>query len=1100
MANIRLKKILSLLICLVMLCGILPTVALATEPDEGETSTGEKAGECSCVEKCTEDGVNNECTICSAEGAELSVCKGKSLYPACEHHNHDEDCGGLNNACSFVCQDCIVKINSMLIELPDTLNISAGNRDAVIAALGAIDGIKAKLSDAAIAAVDWTKYSIATMGLQKPEGWFGFYFSKAYEAGTDGPLASFSFMGSDGPATLIGADMLSTSSSASPTPNGDSVLYYLPSGTYSVVESVEGNWDMSLSVNGSPVSGSSFTGDAGQIYELMVTNSFARIDLNNCVVTLPEETITYDGTAKEPEIKVTAQDAPVPSDFYTVIYANNINAGENTASITITGKEPYSTGENTVFFSIAKRDITLSDIEAEDKVYDGTTAATVSGTFLASDLPDGHELNLGTALAGFADPNAGNSKKISITFPDATVTFNGEDITGNFNFVTDVAASISPKPITITPQEAGKNYLEMDPVLKYDVEGLVDGEKLEGYLGRWSGEVVGEYPIVLGSIQTKNPNYDITLVPANFSIQPLSITVSGITADNKTYDGTTDAKLNMDEVKINYTDSERSFSITDATAHFPDPNAGTDKTVTVTDIVFNVTGDDAKNFVLVNDDTITADILPLELKVTVTNNTKIYGESDPDQFTYETDPATDIDGSAFELSIGRAEGEDANSYDFTADASDNYSFVFQNKFVIEAIDIAAVLLDIQVDSPVEYTGNEIDGIKSLSFDTDLEEGTDYTIEGNMQSKLGTHTITLNGKGNYTGSYTASYFIVPPSIIEDLISGEISKDNATLDQLDDLKLLESALASVDEDTSASDEEKLKWQDAADKLPDILDSLETLEAREALEKLLNSDDIKAVWNIKADSVKPEDREKLEKAKADIEQLLTDHGSRLSDEQKTDPENILEDVNAALDVLDKIDDKIAEIEKWLKDNESKFGPDQSKLREEYNDFMDEIGKLDTNSKAAVNAAIGAKLEAARVKLYTYKLTLGDGSTWIKGSTAGLSFSANGDIKQFNLMVDGNIVPKTSYTVPAGSTVVTLNPAYLNTLYLGWHSVQFVYTDGSSNLGHFLVSSSTTSTINGVRTGDDADTELWMGLILMSFGGMAVTVPALRRRKSKN
>ena len=77
------------------------------------------------------------------------------------------------------------------------------------------------------------------------------------------------------------------------------------------------------------------------------------------------------------------------------------------------------------------------------------------------------------------------------------------------------------------------------------------------------------------------------------------------------------------------------------------------------------------------------------------------------------------------------------------------------------------------------------------------------------------------------------------------------------------------------------------------------------------------------------------------------------------------------------------------------------------------------------------------------------GAAKTWTKGSTEGLSFRINGDITKFanRVDVDNTQLAATFYSVSAGSTVITLSPAYLQTLSEGMHGIRVYFTDGSFN-----------------------------------------------------
>lgn len=84
-------------------------------------------------------------------------------------------------------------------------------------------------------------------------------------------------------------------------------------------------------------------------------------------------------------------------------------------------------------------------------------------------------------------------------------------------------------------------------------------------------------------------------VSKEFNITKRSVTVSGITAQEKTYDGTTEAKLNFDRVKIDGVLDDDDLTVS-ATGTFSDANAGENKTVAITDLTLG--GTDMENYML----------------------------------------------------------------------------------------------------------------------------------------------------------------------------------------------------------------------------------------------------------------------------------------------------------------------------------------------------------------------------------------------------------------------------------------------------------------------------------------------------------------------
>ena len=146
-------------------------------------------------------------------------------------------------------------------------------------------------------------------------------------------------------------------------------------------------------------------------------------DPNYGAITLsvPTEGYTYDGTEKKPTVTVKDGETKLTLDKdYTVGYTNNIDAGDNTATVTITGTGSYTINA-TRTFSIAKKPLN-ANVKAEDKPYDGNTTATVSAT--VSTGITGQTLKI-TGLTGtFDDAEVGTDKTVTINSSAAVVTAN----------------------------------------------------------------------------------------------------------------------------------------------------------------------------------------------------------------------------------------------------------------------------------------------------------------------------------------------------------------------------------------------------------------------------------------------------------------------------------------------------------------------------------------------------------------------------------------------------------------------------------------------------------------------------------------------------
>ena len=150
------KRILSLLLCCVMLIGLLPTAAFA------EDST-ETPPVCSCETACTVDNMNKECPVCGAENAIPQNC---GQYIPVEDRTGEngstERADDPNGPTELSAAD---QVQAMIDGLPNAEEITENNAEEVKAQLEAIDEAKEKLSDEEIDELDMTRYAEAAAAL-----------------------------------------------------------------------------------------------------------------------------------------------------------------------------------------------------------------------------------------------------------------------------------------------------------------------------------------------------------------------------------------------------------------------------------------------------------------------------------------------------------------------------------------------------------------------------------------------------------------------------------------------------------------------------------------------------------------------------------------------------------------------------------------------------------------------------------------------------------------------------------------------------------------------------------------------------------------------
>jgi len=112
-------------------------------------------------------------------------------------------------------------------------------------------------------------------------------------------------------------------------------------------------------------------------------------------------------------------------------------------------------------------------------------------------------------------------------------------------------------------------------------------------------------------------------------VNPAAVTVSGLLASNKTYDGNSAATLNTSNATLSgvLAGDDVSVDPTQSTASFADPNAGTNKSVTVTGLALS--GLDGGNYVPNPVSSLTATIFPAPLTVTANDTNRFFGATNP---------------------------------------------------------------------------------------------------------------------------------------------------------------------------------------------------------------------------------------------------------------------------------------------------------------------------------------------------------------------------------------------------------------------------------------------------------------------------------------
>jgi len=240
------------------------------------------------------------------------------------------------------------------------------------------------------------------------------------------------------------------------------------------------------------------------------------------------------------------------------------------------------------------------------------------------------------------------------------------------------------------------------------------------------------------------------------TINPLALTVSGLTADNKVYDGTVAATLHRDAATLQglLSGDLVTLDVAGATAAFGSKNVGTGITVTVTGLA--LAGPAAANYTLIQP-TATADITAKPLTVTLTASNKTYDGTVAATITGTTLNGT-FNGDAVTLRDGTATFSDKNvgvgkivtDTGLTLAGSDAGNYTLANTTASTSANITtanAVFLNLTAAQSAKYGGGPATLTGTLTAGVTIPAGQTISITAGI---AGT-TAVIQADGSFSAS-------------------------------------------------------------------------------------------------------------------------------------------------------------------------------------------------------------------------------------------------------------------------------------------------------------------------------------------------------------
>jgi len=185
---------------------------------------------------------------------------------------------------------------------------------------------------------------------------------------------------------------------------------------------------------------------------------------------------------------------------------------------------------------------------------------------------------------------------LSNNSPVSIITFTAADLTKTYGESLDLSSFISNGWYSISGATLASAFSVNPNFNLYDNSSLITD----------STPNAGSYSIT-PSGGTVNSGYLISYNSGTLTVNAKSLTVSGITASNKTYDGNTLATIDVASASYTGLVDDDSFAVA-ASGVFNNKNVGTDKTVALTS---TYSGDDIANYSITNQSSTSANIVQL---------------------------------------------------------------------------------------------------------------------------------------------------------------------------------------------------------------------------------------------------------------------------------------------------------------------------------------------------------------------------------------------------------------------------------------------------------------------------------------------------------
>lgn len=697
--------------------------------------------------------------------------------------------------------------------------------------------------------------------------------------------------------------------------------------------------------------------------------------------------VTYNGTAQKPTVVVKDGANVILASEYRVSYADNINAGTATVTITDVAGGNYNVSGSTKF-------------TIDKGTYPGTVSKTVN------------------LIKGRSDAQTGTLTAADF-FPEG-----------------------APEGAVISVLSESENMTMLDGGLKIDSTNQLT------YTSRTYIVNADDQKC---TVTISSDNYhDITATLIFHLTDKETVTISGLTYTGKTYDGkamkpvgtlqVSGDKVPVSELEVTYTGiGDTTYNGTDAPT-----DAGTYQvTYKVREDNDNYIGEKTYTFTI-SPKAVTADMIGAMADETYTGSPITPQPVVMDGNTILTS-GTDFDFS-YDENINAGE----NTATLTITGKGNYTGTASRTFTISPKDIKGAAITLQADS-LGYTGlmQEVQ-ITSVTLNQVPLTTNDYYIVNNSNEQISADasiTLTIAGKGNYTGTATTTWKITraTPALDNFDVTPDLSqkqtydgKPKEVTAQPKNGVIGMGAVTVCYEGSNGTTYPRSKTAPTNAGTYQVILSVAEGKNYTAAE-------------IEAGTLT------IEKADLTVEDVTEFFEYTKKGEQTI---NLAELVPGARSYTP---------DAYNNDNGIVSGDITIDATGLMKFALSELTKDNIDKKVTVPVIITSenyKDVTVKVTIYIspeYRIIDGANSSWTQNTDGTVVIRGNGEFSRFHAVkVDGKVIDPANYEAKEGSTIITLKAEYLKTLATGSHTFAIVWDNGIAGT-NFTVAANTSGNNSG-------------------------------------